>query len=135
MVLIYIDESGSPDYKDSENLYALTAILIKEPNYKEINITLNKFKEECRIKYNINENFEIHIKYLLGNPVNDNLKDFKNISWDDRKIIFEKIYETLSKLDFKIISIVILKDQLNNPLDLRLWANSLLLERIQMHNQ
>lgn len=34
MVLAYVDESGSPHYKDESKIFSLTAILIKEEDFQ-----------------------------------------------------------------------------------------------------
>jgi len=137
MVLVYIDESGSSSLKDKEKLFVLTAILVKEENYKDIDISVANFREEISYTYNIPYNFEIHISALLDyNKSND----FKDLSYQERMEILEKIYLPLEKLNFKIISVVLLKDEWEpreeseeeEQMKIRFWVNLSLLERIQM---
>ena len=126
MVLVYIDESGTTSINDPENkIYVLTAILIKEQNYKHIDIGLSNFKELCASSYGLPQNFEIHIKDLFK-PA----KIFKKFSLRDRTNIFTQIFKLLSILDFNFISIAILKDKLSSSDDVRFLANLNLIEII-----
>ena len=67
MVLAYIDESGNPSQKDEEEIFVLTAVLIQEQNYQNIDLTITNLKESLSYKYNIPDGFEFHILSLLAN--------------------------------------------------------------------
>ena len=133
MVLVYIDESGSSSLKDKEKLFVLTAILVKEENYQDIDTSIANFREEISYKYNISYNFEIHISALLDYKESN---DFKDLSYQERMEILEKIYLPLEKLNFKIISVVLLKDEWEpreeseeeEQMKIRFWVNLSLLK-------
>lgn len=138
MVLIYVDESGNPDYKDSEQLYSLTAILIKERDYKKIDTELMNFKKKCSKKYDLKENFEIHMREIVADSekIEENEgKTLKSLSWEQKKEFLKNLFNTIKKLEFRIISVVVLKDKMDSEIDIRFWTTLPLIERSQMHIQ
>ncbi|MHA2010241.1 MAG: DUF3800 domain-containing protein [Promethearchaeota archaeon] len=136
MVLGHIDESGNPSLKDKEEIFVLSAVLIQEQNYQNIDLTISNLKERLSYQYNIPDEFEFHVLSLLANRTKRNKPSaFDNVSYNERRNIYLTWHKSLKNLDFKIISVAILKKELTKEFNVRFWANLFLLERIQMYTQ
>jgi len=136
MVLAYVDESGSPHYKDESKIFSLTAILIKEEDFQQIDTLMSNFREQLSFEYNIDPDAEFHIKELLKNKKKDKMKKgFKHLAYGQRLEIYEKIFKLIKNLNLTIITVALFKKEWGEDKDLRFWANLMLIERLQMYVQ
>ena len=136
MVLAYIDESGSPHMNDESKIFSLTAILIKEEDFQQIDTIMSNFREQLVFEYQLNPDVEFHVKELLKNKKKDKMKkEFKRLTYEQRLEIYKKLLEIIEYLNLTIISVAIFKNELEAGKDPRFWANLMLIERLQMFVQ
>lgn len=137
MVLAYIDESGSPNINDESKIYSMTAILIKEEDFKKIDILMSNLREQLCYEYKLSPNVEFHVKELLKNKKKDKMKkEFKHLTYEKRLEIYNKRLEIIDNLNLTIISVALFKKELQKEeKDPRFWANLMLIERLQMFVQ
>ncbi|WP_457558660.1 DUF3800 domain-containing protein [Candidatus Harpocratesius sp.] len=130
MYFAYIDESGKPDINHPQNEFVLSAFIIHEQNWFNVQESCNNLKYKIWNMLGNNDDpasdFEVHIK-----EINNNSKHYKGISLQKKAKILKKIYDTISTLDAIIISTVILKDQINPNLDINEICFKLLIEKLQ----
>ena len=136
MVLVYIDESGSPHLDDESKIFSMTAILIKEEDFQQIDTIMLNFREQLAFEYNLDTEVEFHIKELLKNKKKDKMKkEFKHLTYEQRLEIFKKRLNVIENLNLTIFTVAIFKTELEEAKDPRFWANLMLIERLQMFVQ
>jgi len=112
MVLAYIDESGSPHMNDESKIFSLTAILIKEEDFQQIDTIMSNFREQLVFEYQLNPDVEFHVKELLKNKKKDKMKkEFKRLTYEQRLEIYKKLLEIIEYLNLTIISVAIFKNE------------------------
>lgn len=132
MVLIFIDESGSVDLTDHIKIYLLNAVLIQETAFQNFDLNMISMKEELTYKYNLpNSDFELHASDLFSNE-----KGFRSLGKKLQLIdcldLFSSVIQCMcSNSEFEIIVTAILKDELGGEFNIKYWAYSMLLERIE----
>ena len=130
MYFAYIDESGKPVLSHSQNEYVLSAFIIHERNWFEVQESCKNLKKKIWKMLGKTDDppidFEIHIK-----EINNSSKYFKGISRKKKTKILNEIYDSISTLDATIISTAVLKDQINPKLDINEVCFKLLIEKLQ----
>ena len=122
MYLIYVDESGTPNIKDSEN-FVLGAIIINEDRWFEVDKRVKELKE----KYFSGraDNVEIHMCDIVHR------KDyFSKLQSAERIEIIKDILELIKKIEMRTVYIVIKKQNLLKNINIRYWAYEFLFERV-----
>ncbi len=139
MYLAYIDESGNFSLESKNSLeYVLTAVVIHESNWKHFQERSKSLKEmiwyylEDKEYSSPPKDFEIHMKEICNRT-----GFFECLEGDDEKWfgIMKRVFERISKLQCKIISSIIIKDELINEgyYDVKKWAYELLIERLNRY--
>ena len=126
--LIYVDESGKPNFTDREN-FILSAIVVHESKWRKLNDRVLKFKEEefpDEDKY-----FELHMDEIASSRGN-----FSHISTKRRFSLVSKFAKYLGSEEIYLLSIVIDKKRITkkkkqNEEFVERWAWRLLFERIE----
>ena len=132
MYFVYIDESGKPNYNDPDPLYVLTGILVHEQDWRTLDAGITAIKARAIQDHGLRvvvptSAMEIHTTDLMSG------KDhYRGTTLDCRRAVVGCIWEGLQPLDFKIISVAILRDRLRKRIDLNEWAIRLLVERVQI---
>ena len=136
MVLAYIDESGSPHMNDESKIFSMTAILISEEDFQQIDTIMSNLREQLVYEYNLNPDVDFHVKELLKNKKKDKMKrEFKQLTYEQRLEIYKKRLAVIENLNLTIITVAIFKRELEEGEDPRFWANLMLIERLQMFVQ
>lgn len=137
MYFAYVDESGSPDKKDTHNqIYVLSALIINEKYWDYLHKECKKLKKniwnivrEKEDPKELPQDFELHMKEISRKE-----RYFKSLKGDDAKwySVLDKIYKFISKLFIKIITVIIKKDIFYEEYKegLAKWAFELLVERL-----
>jgi len=122
MYLVYIDESGTPDIKDSEN-FVLGATIINEDRWFELDKRVKDLKEKFfPTNY---EHIEIHMCDIV------NRKDhFSKLTVDKRVEIIKELTEIIKKVEMRTVYVAIKKRNLLKSIDIRYWAYKFLFERL-----
>jgi len=120
--LIYIDESGTPDIKDSEN-FVLGAIIIHENKWFEVDKKVKELKEKHFPHQS--ENIEIHMSEIVHRK-----RVFSKFQIEERIKIIEDILKLIEDIEMVPVYVVIKKQKLLKSIDMRYWAYSFLFERI-----
>ena len=112
MFISYFDESGDDGYPQySSELFVLTSIYfhnsVWQENYRKLHL-LRKFLND---KYKLPIKQEFHTKEFIS----DKTPYHGKYSANDRKAILKYYCMAISKLDLKIISVVIDKKKINRP--------------------
>ncbi len=124
MYLIYTDDSGSPDKTSYTKYFCLSAVIVCERDWNDIEIKINEIKSRYSLP-------EIHTRNLFRRK-----KEFVHIKDDSQvcKIIGE-IYSLISKFDITLISSIIDKKKFYDQYyfenaEFKAWEH--LVERIDM---
>ncbi len=124
MFLIYMDESGKPNYGDPEN-YVLSALTIHETNWQAIDNQVKQLKIKHFPAINPDQ-IEIHAKEIVSGQ-----NIFKNLRWEQRMALFSDACQLVGNIDCTIISVLIDKARrYNNNFDCEAWCMQLLFERL-----
>ena len=127
MFLTYIDESGKPNYNDTENEYVLAAITIHESEYRHVEDELSKVKQQYFPELNP-KNVEIHATDIISRK-----GLYSKMDLVKRLQLLKDVLTPLQKIDAVINCVVIRKDLLNGRVvDLDNIAYKFLFERLCM---
>ena len=113
MRIVYYDESGDDGYPNySSPLFCLSAVYMHYLNWKENYEAVLDFRRNLKTDFGLPINIEMHTKNFLldKNPY----RDF-GFSTDDRKQIVSLYCQLISRLDLKVINVVIVKEKLKYP--------------------
>ncbi len=132
MVLVFIDESGTVDLPDKVKIYLLNAILVQEEYFQILDLNMITIKEVLAYKYNLpNSDFELHASNLFSKEKGRSSLG-KKLNLIECIDFFRSVLEYMcSNSEFEIIITAILKDKLLKPINIKYWAYSMLLERIE----
>jgi len=122
MYLIYVDESGTPEIKDSEN-FVLGALIINEDKWFEIDEKVRSLKEK-HFSSKSNE-FEIHMCDIVHRKAH-----FSKFQIPKRIEIIGEISDLIKSSDIRVVYIVIRKPKLLKSINIRYWAYNFLFERL-----
>jgi len=134
----YIDESGNYEIDNKKSLeYVLTAVVIHERDWVDFqkdckNLRENVWKELNKGQKELPDlpnDFELHAKELCNRT-----NHFRVLEEDDKKWfnIMKQIFEKIKSLKLNIISSIIIKDEFKKEyIDVKKWAYTLLIERLQ----
>ncbi len=112
MRIVYYDESGDDGYPQfSSPLFCLTAVYMHYLSWKENYNAVINFRRELKTDFNFPMKMEMHTKQFLldKNPY----RDF-NFSQNERKRILKLFCHFISRLDLKVINVVIIKEKLKS---------------------
>ncbi len=125
MYLIYVDESGTLNVKDSSKFYVLSSIIVHEYNWVDINEKIDQLKVKHFPKCNPVD-FEFHMSDITHKK-----GVFKQKSKSDLFIIIRDIFTLISTIDCTIICIAMIKEQIGNPKKIEHISLKYLLERFE----
>lgn len=140
MYFAFIDESGNPNPKDTDNqFYVLLALIMHEKGFPYLNKYTKYLRNEIwdlvkGDEYNgkIPEDFELHIKEIT-NRTNYYVK----LKDDDETLLkgLDKIYDFISHLYAKVIAVIIPKEEFYSMYSegMATWAFKLLVERLHRY--
>lgn len=130
MFLTYMDESGKPNYNDSEKEYVLAAITIHESEYRHVEEELSKVKK--RYFHDLDpEEVEIHATDIISRKGIYNKMDV-----DDRTQLLKDVLGILKMIDCTVNCTVIRKDLLEKRKpDVDSLAYKFLFERLCMTHE
>lgn len=113
MRIVYFDESGDDGFPSySSPLFGLTSIYMHYLSWKENYEAVLDFRKRLKAEFNFPVKIELHTKYFLLDK--HPYKELK-IKNDDKKEIISLFCHLISKLDLKVINVVIIKERLTNP--------------------
>ncbi len=123
MYLVYIDESGKPDYQDSED-FTLCALIVNEHDWQPLDNRIKTTKISHFPSLN-DEDVELHAKVLVNGK-----EVFSSLSKAKREQLYHDALDTMQVSDVVIVASMIRKAMLKKKIDLELWGFRLLFERI-----
>lgn len=103
---MYIDETGTPSYKDSPRYFLLTGIVVHENNIKKMKKTVFNFKQEYFTDSYIEAEIHMHEMFRSKN-------DFVSLKADEKQKLIQNVYEMIRELPFTIIGAAIHKPKFN----------------------
>ncbi|MBP5395046.1 MAG: DUF3800 domain-containing protein [Candidatus Methanomethylophilaceae archaeon] len=125
MYLIYIDESGKPDYSNPEPEFLLASLTINEEAWSIVDKKVVELKKKYFPEKDPAE-IEFHATDIFNHT-----KHFKNVSLDTRLALFGEIMHLISETDCVITAVMIRKDLLvNREQDINSKALEYLFERL-----
>ena len=127
MFLIYIDESGKPDYKDPE-YFTLTAFIINDKGWQAV----DNLVKDVKIHHfpNLNDDdVELHATNIIHRK-----GIYRTLTWDQLFQLLEDCYQLIARIDCCLISVIIRKNRVypnkRAGFDPEVWGYRLLFERI-----
>ncbi len=138
MYFIYIDESGQPNYTDSELLFSITALIFHEKYRRDFEKRIINFKNKLKLKYRSppNQDFELHAKDMVKydkNHIINSKSIFKGYNLTDVLPDFIEIANLIKNMKCTIITSCIVKDKLHFQIDLDEWCLKFELERLCLY--
>ncbi len=140
MYFAFIDESGNPNSKDTNNqFYVLLALIMHEKGFHYLNNYTRSLRQEIwdlvkddEKNSEIPEDFELHLKDITNRT--DYYLKLKNDNETLLKVL-DKIYNFISNLFAKVIAVVIPKEEFyrNYSEGITTWAFKLLVERLHRY--
>ncbi len=110
MFIAYYDESGDDGYPVySSSLFVLTSLYLHENDWKNTHKELYKFRKYLNTAYNFPLDLEFHFRSFLLNK-----SPYKAFSFTPEICIeiVDKYCSLVSKLDIKIVNVVVIKDRI-----------------------
>lgn len=124
MFLIYVDESGKPNFRDPES-FVLSAFIINERDWQRIDNEVKRIKIEYFPALR-DVDVELHASDIVHRK-----NVFKTLGGNTSYKLLEDIYSLISRIDCTIIAVMIRKNKLRKrDLDLELWGFRLLFDRL-----
>lgn len=112
MYFVYYDESGDDGFpKYSSPIFVLTALYLHSSKWKETYEEIHKFREELKRDYGLPVKLEFHTSNFLLNK--RPYRQF-NIADYDRVVIIDRFCDLISRLDIKIVNVVINKQKITD---------------------
>jgi len=102
---MYVDDSGSADYKDKSKKYILSGVIIYKDSIKDMKNAVNQYKIDNFIDEYIDA--EIHTHDIFKSK-----GEFTRITLDTKYQLLDKLYETVANMDITTISVIIDKELL-----------------------
>ena len=112
MYFMYVDASGQTKIKrsrDNNGLYVLSGLIAHEREWKIIEDSLSKVKQELFPKHSPHD-WELHAFAIWNNK--DFFKDDVNLN--KKKEIFSKVIDLIIRSEISIINVIIYKDRLKD---------------------
>ena len=115
---MYVDDSGKPDKRLRNNkFFGLSAVIINECNWKQINFEIARLKRKLSIS-------EIHTRNIYCRE-----KEFQHLNKNPEKShnILEQIFNMIANFDITLISSIIDKEKYydrnqNDDVETRAWT-------------
>ena len=103
MIIMYVDDSGSPSYADHTNYYVLSGVIIQDDYIKDLQKAVFNYKQNNFIGNFIDEKIHTHDIYKAkGN--------FETINLTTKTSLLKNLYNMVKELECTAISVVINKD-------------------------
>ena len=102
---MYIDETGTPSFKDSSRYFLLSGIIVHESNIKKVKRAVFDFKDEYFRDSYIEA--EIHMHEMFRSK-----KDFVGLKDEQKQKVIKKVYEMIKELPCTVIATAINKEKL-----------------------
>lgn len=102
LYVMYIDETGTPSFKDSPRYFLLTGIVIHENDIKKVKKTVFDFKQEYFKESYIEAEIHMHEMFRSKN-------DFVCLKEDEKQKLIQNVYEMINELPFTVIGAAIHK--------------------------
>jgi len=102
---MYVDDSGSADYKDKSKKYILSGVIVHKDGIKDMKNAVNQYKIDNFIDEYVDA--EIHTHDIFKSR-----EEFTRITIDTKYQLLDKLYETVSNINITTISIIINKELL-----------------------
>ncbi len=128
MFLIYLDSSGSPNFKDKEN-YVLASVIINESYWEYIDNNIQEIKRK-RFPNLLDSEIEIHVKYMTSKK-----GIYEKMTWEQIYTVLEDIFNFITdyNTNLTLIAVLIDKSIMEKDQDIETWAYTLLYERINRY--
>ena len=104
---MYVDDSGSANYKDKSKQYILSGVIVHKDSIKDMKNAVNQYKIDNFIDEYIDA--EIHTHDIFKSR-----EEFTNITLETKYQLLNKLYETVANMDITTISVIINKELLKS---------------------
>lgn len=105
MYVMYVDDSGSSNYKDKSKHYILSGVIVHEDGIKDLKNAVNQYKLGNFTGEYIDA--EIHTHDIFKSR-----RKFTNITLEEKYHLLDKLYDTVNQMNITTISVIIHKELL-----------------------